>query len=80
MPMQRWPPEVQAREQHLYHDLDYDTYIFRNRSDGIYFAVGGLDALGIHTIMMVADIVKYTSQRMKHIDYNQTLGYMQKNR
>jgi len=66
--MMWWSQEVQAHEQRLYHDEGLDTYIFRNKSDGLYFVVGGIDALGIKTILMVADIVMYTSQRLKDID------------
>jgi hypothetical protein len=70
-----WPPEVQAREQRLFFDENKDTWIFRNKSDGIYFAVGGLDSIGINTILMVADVVKFTSQRLKEVDYDPKYGY-----
>lgn len=63
--MDWWPPEVHAREQQLFHGEFKDTWIFRNRADGIYFAVGDVDPIGIQTILMVADIVKYTNQRIR---------------
>ena len=72
---QWWSPEIQQREQHIYHDLGQNTWIFRNRADGIYFVVGDVGAVGITTIMMVADVVKYTNQRMKHVDYDMIRGY-----
>lgn len=76
--MQLWPPNVQDREQFLYHTVGHDTFIFRNRADGIYFAIGGIDKLGVETILMVADVVKYTSQRLKDIYYDPKMGYFRK--
>lgn len=70
-----WPPEVQAREHALFHVEMKDTWIFRKKDDGTYFAVGGVDAIGVNTILMIADIVKFTSQRFKDIQYSEKRGY-----
>lgn len=70
-----WPPEVQARHDHLFLTEHKDTWIFRNRKDGIYFAVGGLDALGIHTLMMCADVVKYSNQRLLGVTFTEVKGW-----
>lgn len=75
MPIQWWSPEVQAHEQHLYFDMNLDTWIFRDRQSGAFFAVGGIDPLGIEVIMTTAAIVKYTNQRLRHVDHDELRGF-----
>lgn len=65
---QWWPIEVQEREQHLYYEVNEDTYIFRSRDAGTYFVVGNVDPLGIKVISQYADLVRYCSQRVKFVD------------
>lgn len=72
---QWWPTSIQERESHLYYEECCDTYIFRSRESGNYFVVGDLDTLGIKVILQYADIVRYTSQRLRYIDTSGIKGW-----
>lgn len=71
---QWWPPEVQSRAERLFLEENVDVWVLRSKATGLYFAVGGLDALAIGTLLISADIVKFTSQRMKEIKYDRYRG------
>lgn len=71
---QWWPPEVQAQAERLFIVENVDVWVFRSKSTGLYFAVGGLDTLAITTLLASANVVKFTSQRMKDIKYDRYRG------
>jgi hypothetical protein len=61
-----WPQYIEELHGELVNQ-GKDSWIFRMRDDGKWIAVGGLDHLGITTLMMVADYHKFTSARFNNL-------------
>lgn len=69
-----WPPEVEAQFQQ-YHNMGLDAWLFQNKSDGIFFSVGGIDNLGVNTILMTATLCKFLSHRMEGVNFKSGRGF-----
>lgn len=69
-----WPSDVERRSrQHIREGQD--SWIFKYRKDGTYFAVGTIDSIGVQTILMCAELVEFTSQRATSIEFIAGRGY-----
>lgn len=62
-----WPLNVQQAERKLYYEEGLDTFVFRHRIDGTFFAVGRREGIEVKALCLMADIVYFCSQRMREL-------------